>query len=120
MFLLSALRLQAQSDAPTISTDMPTIIPPSPSVAALMKFEEVPVSLYTGIPNISIPIYTTKTRGNSLDFSMSLNYHPNSAAVNEHASHTGLGWSLMAGGTISRTVRGYPDELILNRISKIT
>jgi hypothetical protein len=40
---------------PEIKTDLPTIIPPSPTVAALMKFEEVPVSNYTGVPDISIP-----------------------------------------------------------------
>ena len=110
-FVLMSWLSHSQAQTPTIGTEMPEIIPPSPTVAALMKFEEVPVNLYTGIPNVSVPIFSTKTKGRGLDFSMSLNYHPNSAAVREHASYTGLGWSLMAGGTISRTVRGFPDEV---------
>src|SRR5690606_1506274 len=40
----------------SIDTDMPEIAPPSSTVAALMKFEEIPVDNYTGIPNISIPL----------------------------------------------------------------
>jgi hypothetical protein len=39
---------------PQINTNLPNVIPPSPSVAALMKFEEIPVSNYTGVPNTSI------------------------------------------------------------------
>ena len=94
----------------TTSTDnhVPQVIPASPTVAALMKFEETPVSNYNGIPDISIPIYGVE--GN-LNFDISLKYHPLSIKHNEVAGDTGLGWSLFAGGTISRTVRGgYPDD----------
>lgn len=73
-----------------------------------MKFEETPVSNYNGIPDISIPIYGVE--GN-LNFDISLKYHPLSIKHNEVAGDTGLGWSLFAGGTISRTIRGgYPDD----------
>lgn len=97
--------------APEIKTDLPTIIPPSPTVAGLMKFEEIPVSNYTGIPDISIPLYSTGTLSKDINLNISLNYHPASIAADERASDVGLGWSLMAGGTISRTVRGIPDEM---------
>ena len=33
------------------------VIPPSPTGAVLGKYGDVPVSLYTGIPDISIPVY---------------------------------------------------------------
>ena len=97
-----------------ILTDMPKVIPPSPSVAALMKFEEYPVNNYTGIPNIAIPLYNVSTIDNALGIKLSLNYHPASAAGDEVAAHTGLGWTIMAGGTISRTVKGLPDEMSHN------
>jgi len=100
-----------------ISTEIPNVASPSPTVASLMKFEEIPVNNYTGIPNISIPIYSIETRSKDVVFDISLNYHPASVAVEEVASYVGLGWNLFAGGTISRTVRGYPDEFIRSETS---
>jgi hypothetical protein len=35
---------------------------PSPTAASLGKFGDVPVSFYTGVPNISIPLFTAKGR----------------------------------------------------------
>lgn len=95
---------------PEIKTDLPTILPPSPTVAALMKFEEVSISNYTGVPDISIPIYTCQSRSPKIKVDLALSYHPANASANSIASDVGLGWSLFAGGTISRTVRGLPDE----------
>ena len=46
-----------------------TQIPPSPEVASLMKYIDIPVSHFTGQPQIEIPIYTL-TEG-SLSVSMS-------------------------------------------------
>jgi YD repeat-containing protein len=85
-------------------------IPQSPGVSSLMKFEEVPVSLYTGIPDVNIPIGDFNTNSSKLNLSVSLNYHPLSAKVDDVASEYGLGWSLFAGGMISRTIRDLPDE----------
>src|SRR5690606_15720248 len=82
----------------------------SPSVAALMRFEEIPVNPYTGIPDISIPLFSTPTLSDKVNLDISLNYHVSSIGAGEVASFTGLGWSLMAGGSISRTVRGAVDE----------
>lgn len=91
------------SNAPNVS-----IIPPSPTAAALGKYADVPVSLSTGIPQISVPIYTVQSNG--LQVPISLSYHAGGIKVEEIASYVGLGWSLLAGGMISRTVIGKPDE----------
>ncbi|RQO42328.1 hypothetical protein DBR39_00180 [Chryseobacterium sp. KBW03] len=85
-------------------------LPQSPGVSSLMKFEEVPVSLYTGIPDVNIPIENFSTNSSKLNLNISLNYHPLSAKVDDVASEYGLGWSLFAGGMISRTIRDLPDE----------
>lgn len=85
-------------------------LPQSPGVSSLMKFEEVPVSVYTGIPDINVPIENFSTNSSKLNFNISLNYHPLSAKVDDIASEYGLGWSLFAGGMISRTIRDLPDE----------
>jgi len=101
---------QTLGGTPNIDHSLPKIESPSPSVAALMRFEEIPVSNYTGIPDISIPIYSIDSRSKDISVDIALKYHPSAIAVDEVASATGLGWSLFAGGSISRTVRGYPDE----------
>ena len=82
---------------------------PSPSAAALGKFGEVPANLYTGKPNISIAIYELKSR--ALSVSISLSYDASGVKVEEGAGWVGLNWSLNAGGVITRTVRGLPDEI---------
>ncbi|WP_312177598.1 hypothetical protein, partial [Chryseobacterium sp.] len=93
--------------------NIPNIIPPSPTVNSLMKFEEVPVSNYTGIPDITIPIANIPTGLNNVGINLALKYHVNNALSESKASEVGLGWSLFAGGTISRTVMGSPDEKIV-------
>jgi len=84
------------------------VIPPSPEAASLAKYGEYPVSLYTGVPNITVPIWQIKT--NKLSLPVQLSYHASGIKVDEVASNVGLGWSLNAGGVITRTVRGLPDD----------
>jgi YD repeat-containing protein len=84
------------------------VVPPSPNASSLGKFSEWPVSLYTGVPEINIPIYELK--GRSMSVPISINYHAAGIRVGEIASWVGLGWALNAGGCISRTVQGLPDE----------
>jgi hypothetical protein len=83
----------------------------APTANNLMKFEEVPVSYYTGIPDISIPLFNFPTNNSSVSVNVQLKYHPLNAKPEDRSGETGLGWSLIAGGTITRTVRGgNPDE----------
>ncbi|WP_299272473.1 hypothetical protein [uncultured Psychroserpens sp.] len=93
--------------------ELPEVIPPSPTVANLMQFEEVPVSYYTGQPNISIPIYSKALNGD-LSVNIGLSYNTQGIKINNVSGWTGTGWSLNAGGVISRTVRDVPDELKAN------
>ncbi|WP_299112725.1 RHS repeat protein [uncultured Winogradskyella sp.] len=93
--------------------ELPEVIPPSPTVANLMQFEEIPVSYYTGQPNISIPFYSKAISGD-LAVNVSLSYNTQGVKVNNRSGWTGTGWSLNAGGVISRTVRGEPDEITKN------
>lgn len=84
------------------------VIPPSPEAASLGKYGEVPVGLFTGIPQISIPLYSLSE--GSMTIPVTLSYHSGGVRVSELASSTGLGWSLNAGGVITRSVRGKRDE----------
>ncbi|UKB86088.1 hypothetical protein LF887_10815 [Chryseobacterium sp. MEBOG06] len=82
------------------------MFPAAPTSNNLMKFEEVPVSYYTGIPDINIPLFNIPTSNSKVPVSVQLKYHPLNAKPDDKAGETGLGWSLIAGGTISRTIRG--------------
>ncbi|MEM9858964.1 MAG: hypothetical protein AAF843_16520 [Bacteroidota bacterium] len=86
----------------------PSFIPPSPESVALAKYSEIPVSKYTGVPNISIPLY--EIDGKKLNLPISLSYHASGIKVAEEASRVGLGWSLNAGGVVSRVARGLYDD----------
>ncbi len=83
------------------------IIPPAPTMTAFAKYGDIPVSTYTGIPNISIPIYTITDKG--IELPISLSYHASGIKVSEEASWCGLAWSLNAGGSITHIVKGRND-----------
>jgi YD repeat-containing protein len=85
------------------------VIPPSPEVARLAQVAEIPVSLNTGKPNISIPIWTI--RGRDLSLPISLSYDAGGAKVDDMASWVGLGWTLNAAPAIARVTRGFADEI---------
>ncbi|MEM1323619.1 MAG: hypothetical protein AAGG75_25385, partial [Bacteroidota bacterium] len=84
------------------------VVPLSPTASSLAKYGDIPVGLHTGTPEINIPIHTLT--GKNISVPISLSYHASGMRVEELASWVGFGWSLNAGGVISRTVRGKPDE----------
>lgn len=99
--LITAASLSAQSGSMRVTV-------PSPTAASLGKFGDIPVSLYSGTPDISIKLFTAQ--GLTLALPIVLRYHAGGIRVEERGSWVGLGWALEAGGTITRTVRGTPDE----------
>ena len=80
----------------------------SPTAASLGKFGDVPVNLYAGVPDISVPLWTVK--GRTLELPIVARYHPGGIRVEEVGGWLGIGWTLEAGGVITRTVRGLVDE----------
>jgi len=72
--------------------------PITPSASQFLKYTEVPVSDYTGIPNISIPLYNINEDG--LNVPIELNYHSGGIRVNEEAGYVGLGWSMQIGSIV--------------------
>ncbi|WP_420602829.1 hypothetical protein [Flagellimonas sp.] len=88
--------------------NLTNIVPPSPTASSLGKYGEIPVSYNIGSPSISIPIYEISSEGISVP--VSLSYHASGIRVEDNASWVGLGWSLSAGGVITRSVRGSADD----------
>lgn len=100
--------LYGQGGGPTEELPFENIIPASPEATSLGKYGEFPVTMSSGTPNISIPL--TQITGNKLSVPLSLSYHASGNKVQSLASWVGLGWSLNAGGAITRSCRGLPDE----------
>lgn len=85
------------------------LIPPSPNSASIAQYSETPVNMYTGIPAINIPLGVAS--GNKIAAPINLSYLAVGRKVDEVAPWVGLGWTLNAGGVITRVVRGRPDEI---------
>lgn len=106
LFLISYLliinSLSAQEDSFSPKT------PVTPEAFAFSKYDNVPVNYSTGVPNITIPIHSSKAK--NTPFSINLRYHAGGIKVQEKATRVGLGWSLSFGSSISREVRGLPDD----------
>lgn len=82
-----------------------SFLPSSPSTASLGVFGDVPVSLFTGTPQIEIPLYQFNFKDLGVD--LKLKYHQ--AIANKPDAFPGLtgnGWLLNMGGVITRTSRG--------------
>lgn len=87
---------------------MPTVVPPAPEAASLGKYTDMPVNYSSGLPQISIPMFTAS--GRDISVPVSLSYHAGGIRVEEIASRVGLGWNLQAGGSVTRSVRGVADD----------
>ncbi|SEG38469.1 hypothetical protein SAMN05421847_2141 [Halpernia humi] len=82
--------------------------PPSQEAYNLGTYGEVPLGLSTGAPNVSIPLSGISSNGVSVQYSAS--YSSNGLQVDELGGALGLGWQLIGGGVITRTVKDLPDE----------
>ena len=80
----------------------------SPNAASLGTYGNLPVSLYTGTPVINIPLYEMISFGYKLPISLS--YNASGVRPDQRPGWVGLGWSLNAGGVITRAVKDMPDE----------
>jgi len=99
---LMAISIQVFSQA-----SLPKVVPPSPEATALFRFQDYPMDYSTGLPQISIPIYEVKS--GSLSVPISISYHASGRRVMDEDGPISLGWSLNAGGIISRTIYGNAD-----------
>ncbi len=86
--------------------------PQAPNSASLGRYGEYPVNENVGVPGISIPVYQVNV-GN-ISFPIDISYHASGIKVADVASWVGLGFSLNAGGMITRRVVGLPDDMNTN------
>ena len=91
-----------------------------PGVSDLFRAHMADVSLYTGKMNFSIPLYEIKDP--DFPLTISLDYNAEGFKPRKHSGVAGYNWALNAGGSITREVNLYPDEVIeynSNRINQM-
>ena len=101
-FLIIVNRAIAQAE-------LQKLTPLSPNAAEMVKYGQIPMGYFTGIPSIGLPVYTIQSK--ELSLPLSLSYHAGGNKVEDIASWVGLGWSLSTIPSISRSVNGLPDEV---------
>lgn len=97
------------AQTPSISPTTPSIVGSNVGTTSLHGSNFNP-DLFTGTVNVNVPIYDFNKDG--LDLGISLNYNTLGIQVDQLASSVGLGWTLNAGGAITRKVNGVEDEIM--------
>jgi hypothetical protein len=87
---------------------LPNSTPATPESNNLGSYGNAPVGLFTGSPNIQIPLLTYKTK--NLNIPLYLSYSSHGIKVDDVNSKVGLAWLFNGIGIITRTVRDKPDE----------
>lgn len=85
---------------------------PSPQAVDLGRFGDISTSLYTGRADITVPIYSFNQRGVPLDIALS--YDTSGLPDNRLPGWVGPGWTLQAGGVITRSQQNFCDEMVFS------
>jgi hypothetical protein len=107
LFLVLSINGFSQINTDPNQTYINVNTPRTPESAGFEKYGTTQVNEFTGTTNISIPIYTLKSR--FLEAPITLSYQATGIRVNQEASWVGLGWDLNAGGRITVEIRGCAD-----------
>lgn len=82
----------------------------TPQTWAFIRYGSTPVDYYTGKAMISVPIYTYSD--NDFEIPISAGYASEGFIPNRPTGILGLNWYLNCGGSISREIRGIPDDFV--------
>lgn len=83
-------------------------LPTSPEAYSMIQYSSPQANLYRGEVSIDIPFYTYSD--SDFEIPISFSYRSRGHKPNVPYGVMGLGWSLNAGGFISREIRGIADE----------
>ncbi len=100
---------QTQTDDGLFHRDLKLVEFSTPTQWSFYKYIDNPVSLYKGIPDVSLTLYTVVD--GDIEIPLTLRYNTSGIKVEEEAGWVGLGWNLNVGGYITRkVVDGYDDR----------
>lgn len=109
LLTIAFIKVKAQDiPDPTNFSRLTEVLNPSPEAASLGKYGGIPVNLSSGSLNLEIPVYNYLSH--NLSIPISLIYNSNCIRVNDIAPSVGMSWALNAGGVITHTVFGMPDD----------
>lgn len=80
----------------------------SPTAMSFAVYGDIPVSYYSGLPSIEVPLYTLTE--NAISVPIDLRYHAAGFRPDVHPGWVGNNWNLTTGGLITRTVRDKRDD----------
>jgi len=83
---------------------------PAPQTYDFIRYGNIPVSQYTGGLDFSVPIY--QYSDNDFNFGVDVRYNSSGFKPNKRSSAVGLDWFLNAGGSITRSINGLPDDIV--------
>lgn len=99
-----------QSNA--VSDETPRMSLLAPEASSLGRYEITPVSEYTGVPSIEIPLWIC--HDGDIAFPLTLAYHASGIKVAQESTWVGLGWDLVGVGCINRILSGSHDNNNVN------
>ncbi|MEZ2338546.1 hypothetical protein AB6735_23060 [Mucilaginibacter sp. RCC_168] len=106
-FVIQGANAQNSStNAASTGTELTT----PPNAAAFTTYGKVPVSQFTGVADIKVPLYNIKV--DNLNLPIYLSYYSKGIQPNSHAGWVGTGWSLFAESAITRKINGMTDEYV--------
>ena len=104
--LASTAVATAQDAEPWAGTTFSSPVPPT--VAALYEVERVAVDMASGRAQVSVPLHTV--RSGTAAVPIGISHNGDALRPQQIPGPVGHGWTLAAGGVITRSVRGVRDE----------
>jgi len=86
---------------------LPKVTQAPPDAFAFTRYGDIPVGLFTGSMNYSVPLF--QVGSGRLSLPVSLEYTTNGVKVNDASGRTGVDWVLKSGGVITRSIVGRAD-----------
>jgi hypothetical protein len=108
LFILTFISITVLLKGQSVQSISPTI-PTSPQAESITKHGEFGINYFTGIPDISIPLFEINHHGYKLP--ISLKYIPQPLKPGYNYDVFGYGWGLSVNSCVSRTIKAIPDEI---------
>lgn len=108
LFCLPLFSIPVRGQTNEISLDVPRIVPVSPAVTAMEKYQSYPIDHCTGVPNITIPLY--EIVAGEVTIPVTLTYHASGLKPKEQSGIAGTGWTLNLEPSVSRQINGVADD----------
>lgn len=108
-FLLFFFMKGQVSPETDVSKTFATQQPPTPESYKFATYGNLPVGLFTGAPDFTIPLIEFASF--EISIPISLHYASNGIKIDDMNGAVGLGWRLLSAGVITRVIRDLPDDL---------